>query len=888
MAAPVKKLLLIDGNSITFRAFFALSHSGHGFSTKSGLNTAAVLGFKNMLDHMLAAAQPTHVLVAFDAGKKTFRTKMYQAYKGGRSKTPPELLEQFPYVKRLVEGYGLHHYELANYEADDIIGTLARQADAAGFTTTIVTGDRDLTQLATAQTTVAVTKRGVTDVEYYTPAHVAEKYGLTPEQIIDMKALAGDSSDNYPGVTKVGEKTAIKLLKQYDSVAGIYAHLDEMKASKMKEHLEEDRETAFLCRDLATIKRDAPIEVTIAATARSQQDTVALRTLYQELEFNRALRELASSDDKQEEEHPQEKAVPVTPLTPEEVAHFPAAKRIALYVELDGPNYHRAAFEGCCVAVAGKYYATRDCTVLASPAFQEYLKQVTVDVFDAKRTLAALHRLGGQLPTIGFDLLLVSYLLDSSQNSNDLGIIAQQHGNYTVQPDEVVYGRNTKRRVPDDDDQFFQHLAHKVQAIEELREPLMSALAEHEQENLYTDIELPLAQVLAQMEIDGVRVDQQRLTELGSTFTERVATLEQQIYQEAGEEFNINSPKQLGHILFEKLGLPVIKKTKTGYSTAVSVLEKLRGMAPIVDNILEYRQWNKLKTTYVDGLLKVLFQDDSKAHTIYTQTLTATGRLSSIDPNLQNIPARGDGRIIRQAFVPSQQGWQIFSSDYSQIELRVLAHISGDKNMQQAFKEDLDVHANTAVRIFGLDSPEDVTPEMRRQAKAVNFGIVYGISDYGLAQNIGISRKQAKQFIETYFAEFPGVHEYMQQAVVFAREHGYVETLLHRRRYLPDIKARNFNQRSFAERTAMNTPIQGSAADIIKKAMIKMHGALQDEHLQARMLMQVHDELLFEAPGQEIARLKEIVPHVMDTAVALDVPLKVESAAGDTWYDVKK
>ena len=416
----------------------------------------------------------------------------------------------------------------------------------------------------------------------------------------------------------------------------------------------------------------------------------------------------------------------------------------------------------------------------------------------------------------------------------------------------------------------------------------MSALAEHEQENLYTDIELPLAQVLAQMEIDGVRVDQQRLTELGSTFTERVATLEQQIYQEAGEEFNINSPKQLGHILFEKLGLPVIKKTKTGYSTAVSVLEKLRGMAPIVDNILEYRQWNKLKTTYVDGLLKVLFQDDSKAHTIYTQTLTATGRLSSIDPNLQNIPARGDGRIIRQAFVPSQQGWQIFSSDYSQIELRVLAHISGDKNMQQAFKEDLDVHANTAVRIFGLDSPEDVTPEMRRQAKAVNFGIVYGISDYGLAQNIGISRKQAKQFIETYFAEFPGVHEYMQQAVAFAREHGYVETLLHRRRYLPDIKARNFNQRSFAERTAMNTPIQGSAADIIKKAMIKMHGALQDEHLQARMLMQVHDELLFEAPGQEIARLKEIVPHVMDTAVALDVPLKVESAAGDTWYDVKK
>ncbi|MFK5705045.1 DNA polymerase I [Ligilactobacillus sp. LYQ139] len=886
MAAPVKKLLLIDGNSITFRAFFALSHSGHGFSTKGGLNTAAVLGFKNMLDHMLAAAQPTHVLVAFDAGKKTFRTKMYGEYKGGRAKTPPELLEQFPYIKRLVEGYGLHHYELTNYEADDIIGTLARQADDAGFTTTIVTGDRDLTQLATAQTTVAVTKRGVTDVEYYTPTHVAEKYGLIPEQVIDMKALAGDSSDNYPGVTKIGEKTAIKLLKRYKSVAGIYAHFDEIKASKMKEHLEEDRETAFLCRDLATIKRDAPIEVTIEDTVRLSQDTAALRTLYQELEFNRALSELASSGD--ELERPQEEEVAVSPLTLDKVAHLPVTKRVALYVELGGANYHRAPFEGCCLAVAGKYYVTRDCTVLASSTLQEYLKQVIVDVFDAKRTIAAMHRLGGQLPTIGFDLLLVSYLLDSSQNSNDLGIIAQQHGNYTVQPDEAVYGKNTKRRVPDDDEQFFQHLAHKVQAIEELRAPLMTALAKHQQEHLYTKIELPLAQVLAQMEIDGVRVDQQRLTELGSTFTERVATLEQQICQEAGEEFNINSPKQLGHILFEKLNLPVIKKTKTGYSTAVSVLEKLRGMAPIVDHILEYRQWNKLKTTYVDGLMKVLFQNDSKAHTIYTQTLTATGRLSSVDPNLQNIPARGDGRIIRQAFVPSQKGWQIFSSDYSQIELRVLAHISGDKNMQQAFKEDLDVHANTAMRIFGLDSPEDVTPEMRRQAKAVNFGIVYGISDYGLAQNIGISRRQAKQFIETYFAEFPGVHEYMQQAVAFARKHGYVETLLHRRRYLPDIKAHNFNQRSFAERTAMNSPIQGSAADIIKVAMINMHKMLRKQHLQARMLMQVHDELLFEAPSQEIPQLRKFVPHVMDAAVSLDVPLKVESAVGDTWYDVKK
>ena len=490
---------------------------------------------------------------------------------------------------------------------------------------------------------------------------------------------------------------------------------------------------------------------------------------------------------------------------------------------------------------------------------------------------------------VDFDLLLVSYLLNNTDNSDDLGKLAHEHQYYQVQSDEDVYGKGAKRSVPVDQPEFLQHLAYKVQAIHDLKSQLMDELDAHEQTELYETIERPLSIVLAQMEIAGIKVDIDRLMQMRSEFKERLAEIEQQIYQEAGEEFNIGSPKQLGVILFEKLKLPVIKKTKTGYSTAVSVLEKLQGLNPIIDNILLYRQLSKLQSTYVEGLLKVVFKEDSKVHTRYTQTLTSTGRLSSVDPNLQNIPVRlEEGRKIRQAFVPSHSGWQIFSSDYSQIELRVLAHISGDENMQEAFKTGADIHASTAMKIFNLDSPDEVTPNMRRQAKAVNFGIVYGISDFGLAQNIGITRKAAKKFIETYFESFPGVHKYMTGIVELAKKQGYVETLFHRRRYLPEINSKNYNLRSFAERTAMNSPIQGSAADIIKIAMIRMQKMLHEKGLKAKMLLQVHDELIFEAPKEEIPVLKELVPKVMDSAVDLAVPLKVESASGDTWFDAKK
>jgi len=880
-----KKLLLIDGNSVAFRAFFALHNQLERFVNADGLHTNAVYGFNTMLDHMIKAVNPTDMLVAFDAGKTTFRTAMFDNYKGGRAKTPGEFAEQMPYIKQLLDAYGIQHYELKDYEADDIIGTLAKEADDAGYTTTVVTGDRDLTQLTTDHTTVAVTVKGVSEVERYTPAHVQEKLGITPTQIIDMKGLTGDTSDNYPGVTKVGEKTALKLLKQYGSIEGVYENIDAMKQSKMKEHLIEDHDLATRAKVLATIKRDAPITVGLKDLAYDGPDIETLAEFYQTMDFQSFLKKLNVG--------PAEPAAPIdyTVLTTENLSELDQfTDHVEFYLEMPTPNYHTSALAGFAIGNAGHWYVSRNVELLLQPVLKDLLASTTVqkNVFDMKRTIVGLNRLGLTLKAVDFDLLLVSYLLDTNDNSNDLGSLAAQHGYTELPSDEEVYGKGVKRAIPDDDTIFFSHLARKLAAIAALQPELLKELDANEQTPLYDDIEKPIALVLAQMEIAGITVDSSRLQAMGSQFKERLSEIEQTIYQEAGHEFNINSPKQLGVILFEEMKLPVIKKTKTGYSTAVDVLEKLASEAPIVANILQYRQISKIQSTYVEGLLDAVHSTDQKVHTRYLQTLTQTGRLSSVDPNLQNIPVRlEEGRKIRQAFVPSHPDWQIFSSDYSQIELRVLAHITHDENLQAAFKEGDDIHAATAMRIFNLKSPDEVTPNIRRQAKAVNFGIVYGISDYGLSQNIGITRKQAKQFIDAYFTEYPGVKRYMADIVKTAHDQGYVETIAHRRRYLPDINSRGFNQRSFAERTAMNTPIQGSAADIIKIAMINMQAKLKAAGLKATMLLQVHDELIFEAPASEIPTLEKLVPSVMDSAVKLEVPLKVESHFGDTWYDAK-
>lgn len=877
------KLLLVDGNSVAFRAFFALHNSLERFKNKNGLHTNAIYAFNNMFENVMTKENPTHVLVAFDAGKTTFRTEFYPEYKAGRSKTPGEFKEQMPYIRELLTGLGVKYYELDNYEADDIIGTLATKVPKDEFDVVVLSGDRDLTQLATDSVKVDITIKGVSDLESYTPEHVAEKYdGLTPNQIIDMKGLAGDTSDNIPGVTKIGEKTAIKLLKEYGSVEGVYENIEQMKQSKMKENLINDKEQAFLSKRLATINVDSPVEVDINELKYEGKDLDKLIPFYKEMDFKQMLSKL----------NIEEETVELDDVHFDVVNTFTEemfTDDMALYIEMMEDNYHISPIVGVAWGTKKKVYTTNSLELFESQPFIDWLlsSKYKKKVYDAKRTYVSLNRYVGKTEGITFDVLLAAYLLDTNDNSADIEGVAQHYGYTNIHSDESVYGKGAKKGLPEDEEVFFSHLARKVNAIHFLSEKLDTELTDKNQADLFYKMELPLSKILADMEITGIRVDASRLKEMRIEFSERLQEIEQKIYAEAGEGFNLNSPKQLGVILFEKMGLPVIKKTKTGYSTAVDVLEQLKEQAPIVEDILIYRQIAKIQSTYVEGLLKVI-QPDDKIHTRYVQTLTQTGRLSSIDPNLQNIPIRlEEGRKIREAFVPREKKWLIFSSDYSQIELRVLAHISNDQHLKEAFIEGQDIHSSTAMRVFGIENPEDVTPNMRRQAKAVNFGIVYGISDYGLSQNLGITRKQAQEYIDTYFEKYPGVKKYMEDIVREAKDKGFVETLYNRRRYLPDINSRNFNLRSFAERTAINTPIQGSAADILKIAMINMEKRLKEENMQATMLLQVHDELVFEAPESELEKLNALVKDVMENAVELHVPLITDSSWGKTWYEAK-
>lgn len=876
------KLVLIDGNSVAYRAFFAMHKQLDQFMNGSGLHTNAIYAFKRMLETIMKNEQPAHALVAFDAGKTTFRHSFFTEYKAGRAKTPGEFREQLPYIRDLVSDFGIKYYELVDYEADDIIGTLAKEADEAGYEVSVYSGDRDLTQLASQNVTVKVTLKGVSELEEYTPEHIKEKYQLTPHQIIDMKGLAGDKSDNIPGVTKIGEKTAIKLLTQFGSVEGVYEHIDELKPSKMKENLINDKEQALLSKKLATIDCQAPIEVTLEDTLYKGPDLEKLRSLYEELGFRQFLAEL---DDQETPEDKEEVAVSyelVTELAPEMFT-----EDMAFVLETLGDNYHLEDIIGVSWGKDDQLYVAKEVSLLQEPLFKEWLEgDLHKGTYDVKKNKVLLHRYGIELNASCDDVMIASYLLNTINQSDDLAAIATALGIYRVKTHEEIFGKGKKLAVPSES-VLENHLAQEVSAVSDMLPKLMTLLEEKNQRHLYDEIELPMAFILAKMEMEGVTVDSQTLKQIGLDLETRIKSLQDKIFAEAGEEFNLNSPKQLGVILFEKMGLPVIKKTKTGYSTSMDVLNKLRPDAPIVDDILSYRQLSKLQSTYITGLLKQIHAD-GKIHTRYLQTLTQTGRLSSVDPNLQNIPVRlEEGRNIRKAFVPSQEGWLMFSSDYSQIELRVLAAISGDENLQEAFKEGDDIHDSTARRIFHLSPDDEVTPNMRRQAKAVNFGVVYGISDYGLSENLGISRKEAADFIETYLSHYPGVKEYMDEIVREAKDKGYVETLFHRRRYLPDINARNFNLRSFAERTAINSPIQGSAADILKIAMIKMEKRLAETDIQAHLLLQVHDEVIFEVAPEDLERLRQLVEDTMTTAVELAVPLVTDSAWGKNWYDAK-
>ena len=874
------KLLLIDGSSVAFRAFFALYHQIDRFKSPTGLHTNAIYGFNLMLDHMMKRIEPTHILVAFDAGKTTFRTEMFADYKAGRAKTPDEFREQFPFIRQMLDAMGIKHYELSQYEADDIIGTLDKMAERTDipFDVTIVSGDKDLIQLTDENTVVEISKKGVADFEEFTPAYLMEKMGITPTQFIDLKALMGDKSDNIPGVTKIGEKTGLKLLTEFGSLEGIYEHIDSMKASKMKENLIADKEQAFLSRTLATIDTQAPIEIGLDDIVYQGPRIEELGQFYDDMGFKQLRAQLGTTNT-QEEEVLDFQIV-------SEVSSAMFKKDQFFYFEILGENYHREEVVGLAWGDKDGIYVGGP-ELLDSPVLKDFLEHQPIKTYDFKRGKVLLARKGIDLLPATFDSRLAKYLL-STVDDNALTTIAHLYGQTSLIPDEAIYGKGAKLALPERD-VFFPHLARKVQVLLETEAPMLAKLEENQQSDLLFEMELPLANVLAKMEIAGIKVKVETLKAMQAENEVLIEQLTKEIYELAGQEFNINSPKQLGTILFEDMGLPLeyTKKTKTGYSTAVDVLERLAPIAPIVSKILDYRQITKLQSTYVIGLQDAILED-GKIHTRYVQDLTQTGRLSSTDPNLQNIPVRLEqGRLIRKAFVPSLENSVLLASDYSQIELRVLAHISQDQHLIEAFQQGADIHTSTAMRVFGIEKAEDVTPNDRRNAKAVNFGVVYGISDFGLSNNLGISRKEAKNYIDTYFERFPGIKNYMENIVREARDKGYVETLYKRRRELPDINSRNFNVRNFAERTAINSPIQGSAADILKVAMINLDKALTDAGLSTRMLLQVHDEIVLEVPMAELETVKAMVKETMESAIQLSVPLIADENEGETWYEAK-
>ena len=875
------KLLLIDGSSVAFRAFFALYNQIDRFKSPSGLHTNAIYGFHLMLNHLLERVQPTHVLVAFDAGKTTFRTEMYADYKAGRAKTPDEFREQLPFIREMLQHLGIHYYDLAQYEADDIIGTLDKMAEktAVPYDVTIVSGDKDLIQLTDDNTVVEISKKGVAEFEEFTPAYLMEKMGITPEQFIDLKALMGDQSDNIPGVTKIGEKTGLKLLLEYGSLENLYENIDQLKASKMKENLINDKDKAFLSKTLATINTQAPIEIGLDDLVYKGPQIDTLSKFYDEMGFKQLKAQLGTG-----QEPVEVKPIEFTKVT--EVTADMLAPEQFFYFEILGDNYHKEEIVGLAWGDSRQIYVGSS-DLLQQPLFQEFLTKTALKTYDLKRTKVLLSHYGIELPVASFDARLAKYLL-STVEDNELATIARLYGQTILPTDDEVYGKGAKRALPEQE-QLFEHLARKVQVLLETEEPMQEQLRSHDQLDLLFEMEQPLAFVLAKMEIAGIKVERETLQGMQAENEKTLESLTQEIYDLAGQEFNINSPKQLGTILFEDMGLPLeyTKKTKTGYSTAVDVLERLAPIAPIVSKILEYRQISKLQSTYIIGLQEAIAAD-GKIHTRYVQDLTQTGRLSSVDPNLQNIPVRLEqGRLIRKAFVPEWADSVLLSSDYSQIELRVLAHISKDEHLIAAFQHGEDIHTATAMRVFGIEKAEDVTPNDRRNAKAVNFGVVYGISDFGLANNLGISRKAAKDYIETYFERFPGIKNYMETIVREARDKGYVETIYHRRRSLPDINSRNFNIRNFAERTAINSPIQGSAADILKVAMINLDRALTEKNFKSRMLLQVHDEIVLEVPNDELTAVRQLVKETMEAAIELAVPLVADENAGQTWYEAK-
>jgi DNA polymerase I len=885
MSEHKSRLVLIDGNSIAYRAFFALPP----LSNAQGQQTNAVYGFVQMLWRILQNEKPTHIAVAFDAGKQNFRHELFTDYKGTRQKTPSELSEQFPLLRELLQAFSIPTIEAPGFEADDIIGTLSAEAEMDGLDTLVVSGDKDLLQLVSPVVHAALTRKGVTEVDYYDPDAVHARFGLSPLQIIDLKGLMGDSSDNIPGVPGVGEKTAIKLLQAYSSVEEVLAHIEEISGKRLKERLTENRDLAGLSKKLATIHRAVPLPLSITDLQYEGYDADKLIPFFRHHGFKTMIdkisREIGNASIEVETDPVPKEDVP-------EIHYIRISDRhglddmlsrltttVGVIPDLTDNDYQVADFRG--FAVASKqdaFYISFENELELTDLKDFWSAEYEKVVFDLKSLIVSMDAHGITLREEDewFDAMLAAYLLNPSEGELTLREVTERELNTHLPTAKEIQKENREAL-----------LCRFAMALPELKKPLVSGMSAQEVDDLYSKVELPLSFVLARMEILGFYMNEDRLRTYGKELGEKLAELTATIYRLAGVEFNLNSPKQLGEILFGKLGLPAHKKTKTGYSTSADVLEKLAPYHEVVEQILEYRQLGKLQSTYIDGLLKVIRKETGRVHTRFHQALTATGRLSSSEPNMQNIPVRmEEGRRLRQVFEPTYQDWLIMSADYSQVELRILAHLSGDEALIDAFRQGIDIHTRTAADVFEVPI-EEVTPLMRRQAKAVNFGIVYGISDFGLARNLNIQRKEAAKFIEGYFEKFPGVERYMKDIVAMAKKDGYVTTLLNRRRYLPDIHSGNFNLRSFAERTAMNTPIQGTAADIIKLAMVTIDKALLSEEIQARMLLQVHDELIFEFPKSELETLTNLVKENMENAMTLNVPLQVDIHVGQTWYEAK-
>ena len=871
------KIILLDGNSLSYRAFYAMP----ALQNKSGLYTNSVYGFTLMLERMLEDIKPKYALVAFDKGKKTFRHKTYQDYKGTRDKTPSELVEQFGYVRELLDSYGIKYEEHFDYEADDIIGSYAKLAEKAGLEVIIISGDKDLTQLASDNITIYYTRRGVTEVDHYTPEFINEKYGLSPEQIIDMKGLMGDKSDNIPGIAGIGEKTAIKLLAEYKTVENVLDNIDNISGKKLKERLAEGKEDALLSKELATIFTEVPVENKLEDLTFSENRSKK-KELFEKLEFVSFLKKLAENDDV-DVDGKEEKELEIINADEKTELSF---ENSSLHIECFTEDYHNSDVVNIAVYKDENVYIFSEDNFFENKFVRNYLESDAEKVvYDYKKILYIAKRNGiSDIAGNVFDVKIAAYLLDVTVKTELDKIVFNTLGNI-IKSEEEIYGKGVKRTLPTNEI-LYPYLAQVVKSIFDLKEIQSARLKEENMDSLYKNIEVKVARVLANMEYEGIHVSKKALEDMSDELDERIKILEASIHTLAGSEFNIASPKQLGIVLFEDLGLPPVKKTKTGYSTSVEVLEQLQHSHEIIPLIMEYRVLTKLNSTYAKGLVKDITRK-GKIHTRYEQTLTQTGRLSSVNPNLQNIPTRiEEGKKIRKAFIPASDDRVILSIDYSQIELRVLAHMAQDKGMIDAFTHDLDIHTKTASEVNGV-SLDEVTPTMRREAKAVNFGIVYGISDFGLSNNLGITRKRAKEFIDKYLETFSGVNKYMTDIVEFAKEHGYVETLYNRRRALPEINAKNKIVASLNARLAMNTPIQGTAADIIKLAMINAFDYIEKTKVDAKLLLQVHDELIFDVNKDVVDEFTIEMVKIMEEAVELDVKLKAEASSGSSWYDTK-